>query len=408
MAGDLRLPAKAAELVTRIRESGAPVVLFGAGDIGRVAWWALTRAGVPVSAFHDGRETKHGTTLLGLPVRSPEDLASVRRDAHVFVCGNYLFTMPRKLAEMGFTNVHDCAGLLDGLDLTGGEFGIDPVLAERKVALHVRETQKAREARENQLVLKYLDVVVTEACSMKCQDCSNLMQYYTKPRHSDLDLVRSAVDRIMESIDRIYEFRVLGGEPFVNPRVHRVVDQLTAYSSVEKVVLYTNATIVPKGETLRSLLHPKVVVDITNYGQHSRKLDQLVEVLSENNIAHVVKIPEWTDSGRLRFVPRAPEVLDDMFDNCCVNDILTLLNGKLYRCPFSANGTNLGAIPEAEDEVVDLTGDLAGVQLRERLEALYTRRKHLTACQYCNGRDFRTPRVEPAIQTRRPLPLSVV
>ncbi|MCO6696995.1 hypothetical protein, partial [Streptomyces sp. Vc17.3-30] len=68
---------------------------------------------------------------------------------------------------------------------------MSPVLMERKAALHKRETRKDREHAEDTLILKYLDVVVTEACSMKCQDCSNLMQYYTKPRHSDLELLES-------------------------------------------------------------------------------------------------------------------------------------------------------------------------------------------------------------------------
>ncbi|CRK61866.1 radical SAM domain protein protein [Alloactinosynnema sp. L-07] len=394
-----------AALISRVKATGAPVVLFGAGDVGKIAWWALTSQGVEVTCFSDGRAEKHGTSWSGVEIRSPEQLAALSRDAHVFICANYLFSMPKTLGDMGFTNIHHAADLLDGVDFTGADIGMDPVFIERKVALHVRETHKAREERENSLVLKYLDVVVTEACSMKCQDCSNLMQYYTKPRHSDLDLLGDAVDRIVDSIDRIYEFRVLGGEPFVNPKAHRVINQLTAYPTVEKVVIYTNATIVPKGEMLEALRNPKIVVDITNYGQHSRKLEPLREVLTDNGIDHLVKIPEWTDSGRINFVERDAAVLDDMFANCCVNDILTLLNGKLYRCPFSANGTNLGAMPITDAEVVDLTGPLSGLELRERIRALYSRRTHLTACEYCNGRDYRTPKIDPAIQTRRPLPL---
>ena len=40
------------------------------------------------------------------------------------------------------------------------------------------------------------------------------------------------------------------------------------------------------------------------------------------------------------------------FTNCCVNHVLTLLNGKIYRCPFSANAHNLNAIPPASDDEV--------------------------------------------------------
>ncbi|GGZ70856.1 4Fe-4S cluster-binding domain-containing protein [Streptomyces echinoruber] len=395
-------------VVERLRAGDCPVVLFGAGDIGVMAHHVLTRLGVQVTCFADGRSSKQGTVLRGLEIRSPEQLADLPGTTHVFLCGNYLTTMSARMKELGFTHLHDCVDLLNGFDFSDADTGMDVVLMERKAALHKRETLKAREQAENSLVLKYLDVVVTEACSMKCQDCSNLMQYYTKPRHSDLDLLESAVDRIMESIDGIYEFRVLGGEPFVNPRVHRVIDKLTSYDGVDKVVVYTNATIVPRGANLQCLRNDKVVVDITDYGEHSKKLDELLQVLTDEGITHLTKIPVWTDSGRINFVERSADVLDDMFRNCCVNDILTLLNGKLYRCPFSANGTNLGAIPETSDDVVDLTGALSGTALREAIRRLYGRSTHLTACSFCNGRDYRTPRIKPAVQTRRPLLLPVL
>ncbi len=32
----------------------------------------------------------------------------------------------------------------------------------------------------NILNVKHLDLVLTEKCSLKCKDCSNLMQYYAK------------------------------------------------------------------------------------------------------------------------------------------------------------------------------------------------------------------------------------
>jgi hypothetical protein len=396
------------ELVAEMRATGRPVVLFGAGDLGKLAHWVLTSHGVTVTCFCDGNEPKQGRVLRGIEVWAPERLRTLPADAYVFVCGNYLTTITATLDELGFTNVYDCVNLLSGTDFSDSDVGMDPVFIERKVALHRRETLKARERDAGELVLKYLDVVVTEACSMKCQDCSNLMQYYTKPRHSDLDLLDSSLDLIMAGIDRIYEFRVLGGEPFVNKRVHRVISKLTAYPKVDKVVIYTNATIVPAGDNLSCLRHEKVVVDITNYGEHSRKYDELLDVLRANDIAHLTKIPQWTDSGRIRYVERTDEVLDDMFRNCCVNDVLTLLNGKLYRCPFSANGTNLGAIPHSDADVVDLTGSPEPSEVRDGIRRLYARSTHLTACAYCNGRDYRTPKIEPAIQTRRPLPLHVV
>ena len=53
-----------------------------------------------------------------------------------------------------------------------------------------------------------MDVVITERCSLKCKDCANLMQYYEKPQNSDLEILFKSLDRMMECVDQIYEFRV--------------------------------------------------------------------------------------------------------------------------------------------------------------------------------------------------------
>ena len=39
---------------------------------------------------------------------------------------------------------------------------------------------KSKFENDESLHLKCIDIVVTEKCSMKCKDCSNLMQYYER------------------------------------------------------------------------------------------------------------------------------------------------------------------------------------------------------------------------------------
>jgi len=393
------------ELIASLSARSKPLVLFGAGDLGKLAHHALTRRGVTVDYFCDGSVLKQRAPWRGVPTLAPFELAELGPDIHLVICCNYLAAVALVLDERGITRRYSCLKLLEASDQSTVDF-MQPLDVRRKIALHRREILKTAEHDIDVLALKYIDIVVTEACSMKCVDCSNLMQYYEAPKHSELPQLVRGVDRIMEAIDWIDEFRVLGGEPFVNKQVHRVVEQLVSYETAGRVVIYTNATIVPKGENLQCLKHPKVVVDITNYGALSRNYDALLATLETNGIAYLTKIPTWTDSGRIQYRQRSTNELADMFMNCCVNDVLTLLNGKLYRCPFSANGTNLGAIPSPEEDVIDLTCEAKDASaLRAELRRLYGEKKYLTACSYCNGRDFRTPKIEAGIQTKRPLPV---
>ena len=70
-------------------------------------------------------------------------------------------------------------------------------------------------------------------------------------------------------------------------------------------------------------------------------------------------------------------------------DKTTILNGKLYRCPFSANAHNLKAIPENKDDIVDLGDEIIIDELKTEIAKLQSK-KYLEACKYCNGRDHST------------------
>ena len=98
---------------------------------------------------------------------------------------------------------------------------------------------------------------------------------------------------------------------------------------------------------------------------------------------------------------RSDEENKEIFGNCCINRGLTLLHGKLYLCPFSANATNLKAIKYAEKEILNVktNKDI----LKKQIYDLYFNTDFLEACKSCNGRDHNVPRVEAALQAKKPL-----
>jgi hypothetical protein len=95
-----------------------------------------------------------------------------------------------------------------------------------------------------------------------------------------------------------------------------------------------------------------------------------------------------------------------MFARCCVNDVLTLLNGTLYRCPFSANAMNLEAVPRVASDFINLLDESKDIAAtRAGIRDLYTARNYISTCSYCNGRDFSVATVEAGVQTKTVLPL---
>ena len=213
----------------------------------------------------------------------------------------------------------------------------------------------------------------------------------------------------MKSIDRIGEFRVIGGDPLMNKEMYKFVNKLVTYKNGDNVVIFTNATILPKGENLECLKNEKVNLLITNYGDLSKRHDELIELLDSNNILYVTEpvLEMWQDIGTLKYEKKTKSEVKHLFDSCCANDILSLMEGKLYRCPVSAHGEKLGALPNHSNDVIDLSDDNMSIkETREKLIDFYNNKTHINACYYCQGREYGYGVVESAVQTKHPLPFT--
>ena len=232
------------------------------------------------------------------------------------------------------------------------------------------------------------------------------MQYYKKPVDSDYKLLVSSMDKIMGSVDFIDELRVLGGDPFMNKELNKIINKLVTYKNVGRIVVYTNARFIPKNQNLDYLKQPRVILDITDYGEASAAADKFVEFAKKEGIAYSVnQCNTWQDCGRI--IPnnkKTEKELEHQFNNCCNSDLVSLLHGKLYRCPFSANGVNLKAFEANKDDEINLIDNsISKEELRDKIMHLSFGKKYLTACRFCNGRDYATANIPSAIQAKSKL-----
>ena len=78
---------------------GRPIVLMGAGGLGRRTLAGLRRNGVTPLAFADNAPARHGTSIDGLPVMSPADAAQSFGRAAVFVVTIWGANSPHRFAH---------------------------------------------------------------------------------------------------------------------------------------------------------------------------------------------------------------------------------------------------------------------------------------------------------------------
>ena len=135
----------------------------------------------------------------------------------------------------------------------------------------------------------------------------------------------------MNTVDYVYEIRIIGGEPLMYKRIDEVIKHLlTSYENYGKINIYTNGTIVTKGDKMKAFQHEKIFFDISNYGESSRNIDKLVAELTRLNINHNAQsVTTWQDCGTIVKTNRPESLTKEVFGNCCENQGLTILHGKL-------------------------------------------------------------------------------
>lgn len=243
--------------------------------------------------------------------------------------------------------------------------------------------------KEKPLHLDYFEVVVTTRCSLRCKNCANLMQYYHKPEHVEWDVIERSVKRLLECIDKVERVGILGGEPLLYPELPKVIDLLEASPKVRAIRVVTNGTLIPKNEeVLRALANSKVVVQLNNYlNAYAGVADELAKVFDSRKIKYrLLKKDgsEWVDYGNLDCRNRKAEELKEQFKNCGI-DCRSLYNGKLFYCPRSGHGMDLGLLRENPADYVDIIGsDLPTDEMREKLYRLLFERQFIEACNHCD------------------------
>lgn len=380
------------------------MLIFGAGVIGEVTLHAAIARGIPVECFVDDRIKG---PLQGVEIIHTRELKTRYPQAHFYLTSPNIQDMILKLSDMGYSSWKSCGEVLRDFDVSGmkllaldgdskaSRYSIEHVKYLIRTCLHHHDNYLCPE----RLTVQSIDLIVTERCSMKCRDCSNLMQYYERPENAELDEMLATIDSMCQMMDEIYEVRVIGGEPFMNKELHLVVEKLTAQPKIAKVSIFTNATIIPREHQWAAFQHEKVRFFITDYDHLSRNITGLRAELTKRGIAYVSeKANGWTDCSALDKHNRTPEAQAAIFAQCCAKNLATLADGRLYRCPFSANAAKLEAVPDYQEDrlVVARTS-------RDEIRRFLREKTFISTCDHCNGRSYGDAVITPAIQTKKPL-----
>ncbi len=369
------------------------VLIYGAGRYGELAYWGLKQLGVAVNYFID--EYRAGDEMLGISVISPLKITEYANDVILLASYNYFEEMYYLAKESGAKYIYD---ILNLLMMEYDESVLSEYLRDEKHN-YMKYKNVVENMLQNKLVINHCEIVLTECCSLKCKDCANLMQYYKRPEHLDIDEITSSFNNFLDSIDMLLDLRLLGGEPFIYPHLDRIINMYKNNNKIRRIAVYTNSTVVPSQNVLSALNNAKTVVHMSDYGKASRNISLMEEVFIESGIEYYIhRYENWKDIGNVCKRDYDLATLKNIYQTCIMGKCYTLYRGRFYLCPRAAHGERLGFFSNSADEFVDFNGDINLPEKRKELQELMARDTHITACNYCNGSSLKSQSIPAAIQ----------
>ena len=373
------------------------LIVYGTKGFGNIVRYCLEKKNITPDYYVE--ENGKGR-FYGVPVINIDQLTEIYHKKHPIILlavGASSKEVALSIHKNGIEVVYGICKLLE--EIRDIEDLLDPVYENRYQYFYVQE----RFINHDKLVLASLDVVVTEKCSLKCEKCSNLMQYYQHPKNLNIEEIKASLDKVLDVVDKIYELRILGGEPFMNPDFYSLIEWYAGHDKITKIAILTNATIFPDEDKLQRLISSKVKIWLSDYGSVSSKLHEWIAWCKNNQVEYYIsKLKKWQDLGRLEGHNYSPTEIKYVYETCECNDCPVLMKGKLYNCPYSANAVNLGALYSDEAKLDAFVLD-DETDLKERMKKFLYERDYLMACHYCGGRNTRRASIEPCIQTLKPL-----
>jgi len=393
------------------------IFIYGAGEQGEALYYDFCELGIKIDAFLDSNyEQFSDRTFFNIPVLNPKSISEISLD-NIFVIisvrnTNAYLQIKENLEQYGLKkDIHFADfGIIDNSrcdDLAR----LKPYLNYKKfpVLAEIVKSKQRKTAIGNQIATKTaipnftidtshlddtnyiasLDFVITTYCNLRCKFCSHAIPYCKKHEHFDAQQITQDLNKLLE-VSYISCLGILGGEPFLHPQFCDImynISKLKNLNKIESIRIVTNAVLLPKDDLLKCLLDiPNVYVYVSNYGEKSKNMNNLIDKCNTLGIPLYICPNEnfWIDLGDFNYSRNYSSLeLENLFKLCEVaSTCMQLINGKFYSCPRLPSLNEHKLIPYSESAFVDVR-TLPIENLHSNLSN-YLYNKVLN-CQFCDG-----------------------
>ena len=137
-------------------------------------------------------------------------------------------------------------------------------------------------------VLGYLEYSAAWHCNLKCKGCSHLSNLVKKPAWGDEECFRRNLLRLRELFTHVEVIRFVGGEPFLNPAIGRLVSAARSIFQDAEIVVVTNGLLVPKlqGDVFDIIRNNNASVYISSYPPTMKIKEEIAGILRSHGVRY--------------------------------------------------------------------------------------------------------------------------
>lgn len=334
------------------------IYLYGTGTFGKKAYGLLKKYNdVCVKGFIDTYCTEK--VIQGISVYHIED---IKKDAIIVICIAGLTEVYEMLKERRYTNVYAFTAIKN--DKTG------KFLKDYCVNCNIW----------NGNVLPYAEIHIVDFCNLNCKGCTHFSPLFEK-KLPDTEQRKNDIKLLSSKFTNIFRFRLLGGEPFLNPDIGEYVEYTRECMPNTVISIVTNGILIPKldKKIFEIIRKNNISIIISGYEPTMKMIEKIKYTLEKEDIIYEInKVEKFNKPLVIRSDMPLPKLC---ISKTCVN----IYNGKIGRCPtlMYIDILNSRFATEFPNEgIMALDGQLTSDEIMNNL------RKKVPLCDYCVKNDM--------------------
>jgi MoaA/NifB/PqqE/SkfB family radical SAM enzyme len=234
-----------------------------------------------------------------------------------------------------------------------------------------------------------VEVHITEHCNLNCKGCSHFSSLAGEEYLRIEDFEKDCI-RLSRITDKLYAFKLLGGEPLLHPRITEFCDIARKYFTSIPIQIITNGILLTKqtDEFWMNCGKNRIKILISQYPVKLNK-EEIKKTAKKYNVS--VEYVGTTSKDRMCKMPldlSGGQDITESYKNCIMSwgMCVTLRDGKIYPCSTPAHIKFFNKyfdknLPVTEDDYIDI------YKINSKEELVDFLCRPLPFCRFCRSKE---------------------